>query len=525
MPGRHPVALGDAGEVQPGNVQAGRVRHPEQSAEPAQRAVRAVAQQHDGERDAQPGRGPQGGDAVVGGPVADHRGHRPVRLGEGDADRAGQAEAEPAGRGEVVGARAAQVHLPPPGRAGRRRLHHVRRVLGLLVTQRREHLLRVEPVPLPRGGGGRGPVLLAGHGGALTENVEQQADHGAGVGDHRLAHRRAGGGRGVLRHLDQPGPLGQVPARQVLVVAEHRRAEHQHQVVPLEGVRDRLDARGEHAAEERVAVGERQPELRRRRPHRAAEPLREADGVVEEPRRVDVAAEHQRRTLGGRDPLHQVAAQLRPGRGAPPHGPVEDGGAVLPRVGGPVVVGHGEIRRPALELRLEDRLGEGAGHVLRAGGLGGPAHQGLHQRGRVHVGQVRLGAHRGPHLLSRHDHHRGPRGHRVGERAHPVAGAGRRVQVHQHRPAGRLGVTVRHADHGALVQAEHVAEAVREVGEEGQLVGPGVAEDGGQAPAGQELVRDMTYGGHERFTFLSCDGRHAKQRLSPETNKCFRSAI
>ncbi len=213
LPGPHPVALGDPGEVQAGDVEPRRVRHAEQLAEPAQRPVRPVPQQHDGERHPVLRGRPQGGDAVVGRAVPDDTHDRAVRLRHRDADRAGQPEAEPAGRREVVGAGPAQIHLAPPGGGGRRRLHDVRGVAGQLVAERGEDLLRVEQ-PVPGGArlGHRPERLLRGAGG--VQRPDQQFDHGTGVGDQRLAHRGAGGGGRVLGHLEQPGALGQIPAGQ-----------------------------------------------------------------------------------------------------------------------------------------------------------------------------------------------------------------------------------------------------------------------------------------------------------------------
>jgi hypothetical protein len=232
-----------------------------------------------------------------------------------------------------------------------------------------------------------------------------------------------------------------------------------------------------------------------------------------------------RRTLRRRDLLDEAAAQFRAGRGGPPDGPVEDGEAVGVGLRLPVVVRDREVGGALLELGLEDGLGEGARHVLGTGGLGGPADQRLHQGRRVDVGEVGLGPDRGPHLLSGDDHQRRPRGDGVGERAHRVPGTRRGVQVDQHRPSGRLGIAVRHTEHGALMEAEHIAEGVREVREEGQFVGTRVAEDGGESLAGQELVGDTTDGVHGTFTFLSSDAGHARQPLSPGTNKCFRRAL
>jgi hypothetical protein len=120
-----------------------------------------------------------------------------------------------------------------------------------------------------------------------------------------------------------------------------------------------------------------------------------------------------------------------------------------------------------------------------------------HPRG-VAVGQQRLQRHQGARLLARGDHERRLVGLRGEDRAHRVADARRGVEVHERGPPARLRVAVGHADRDALVQAEHVAEVLRELLEERQLGRAGVAEHRGHALLAQEREGGLADAGHGR---------------------------
>ena len=116
------------------------------------------------------------------------------------------------------------------------------------------------------------------------------------------------------------------------------------------------------------------------------------------------------------------------------------------------------------------------GHVLRAHGLVDPDR--VLAREPVQLArEERLGREVAPVLLADDDDERRAVDARGGERADGVAEARGRVQDRERglaapdRPAGR------HADDGALVQAEHEAEVVRQVGEQPDLGRSGVRED------------------------------------------------
>jgi hypothetical protein len=73
--------------------------------------------------------------------------------------------------------------------------------------------------------------------------------------------------------------------------------------------------------------------------------------------------------------------------------------------------------------------------------------------------------------------------------AHAVAGAGRRVQVHQRRAARGLGEPVRHRDDRGLLQAEDVLKVGGKILQERLFGGAWIAEDGGQLQRPQQIIR------------------------------------
>ena len=144
-----------------------------------------------------------------------------------------------------------------------------------------------------------------------------------------------------------------------------------------------------------------------------------------------------------------------------------------------------------------------AGTSSRAGRLVAPLDQRVgHARG-VAVGQVGLVGHLRPHLLPGGDQQRRLVGLGVEDRAHGVAHARRGVQVHVAHGARGLGEAVGHAHGHRLVQRQHVAEVVGEVGQHRQLGGPRVAEHRGHAVGAQQVEGGFAY------------GRHGGQSLTP----------
>jgi hypothetical protein len=115
---------------------------------------------------------------------------------------------------------------------------------------------------------------------------------------------------------------------------------------------------------------------------------------------------------------------------------------------------------------------------------------------RVLVGQVGLHRDVGANLLAgRHDEGRMVR-LGVEDRAHPVADPRRGVQVDVRRAARCLRVAVGHPDRHGLLEPEHVAEVIGELGEHRQLGRAGVAEDRRHPVLPEELEGDLANGAH-----------------------------
>jgi hypothetical protein len=103
-----------------------------------------------------------------------------------------------------------------------------------------------------------------------------------GVGDDRVAHRRARGLIGVARDRHQPRALGEQRAGHVGVVREHRGADDQYQVVLGQGFADGTHGGGQDALEEGVILREAEPPATGGRGgvNRQALALGQADRVV-----------------------------------------------------------------------------------------------------------------------------------------------------------------------------------------------------------------------------------------------------
>ncbi len=78
--------------------------------------------------------------------------------------------------------------------------------------------------------------------------------------------------------------------------------------------------------------------------------------------------------------------------------------------------------------------------------------------------------------------------------AERMAGAGRRMEVHEGGTAAHLGETVRHADDHTLLQAQDVLEVLRHVAEQRQLGRAGVSEQRGHAEIAQQRHDGIAHG-------------------------------
>src|SRR6266849_12478 len=162
---------------------------------------------------------------------------------------------------------------------------------------------------------------------------------------------------------------------------------------------------------------------------------------------------------------------------------------------GPRGGGHGGVNGPRQCRR----------HVLRSRRLDTPLHERSRKLRSVNVRELGLQRDHRASLLPGHDHQRRMRDGGVDQHAHGVAEAGGRMHVDEHRPPGRLGVAVSHAQYDAFVQSEDVSEVARELTEERQFVRTGVPKYGGHSVRAEQFVGDLVHGFHEsRPLFKAC---------------------
>ncbi|MNE14081.1 hypothetical protein D3C80_1069400 [compost metagenome] len=235
--------------------------------------------------------------------------------------------------------------------------------------------------------------------------------------------------------------------------------------------------------------GERAARRRRRDPGRHAQLLGQLHSQAIGGAAIDIRAQHQHRVARRCQAFAQVLQLCRRRQPGTAHlAPCQ----VLDtawRFARPVVIWNRHVHRPAWwQVGGVDRLAQGARHVLRGSGLVAPLDQWFGQLCGIDIGQHRFHPDHRAHLLAGGNHQRAVRVPGIGEGAHTIAGTGSRVQVDEGGLAACQCVAIGHADHGAFVQAEDVAEILREALEKRQLVGAGVAEDGGQAMLAKNVV-------------------------------------
>ncbi len=180
-----------------------------------------------------------------------------------------------------------------------------------------------------------------------------------------------------------------------------------------------------------------------------------------------------------------------------------------------LALGFEDVARQRQEHRTGRRRQRGlrrAVHETRQVGeamhLGRPFHQ--RPRDRRQVGpQDRLGGVEFLVVLAGGDEDRRACLLRVVEHAHGVAEPGRDVQVDHRELAGGLGIAVGHADHGRLLQAEHVAQLVvdRERVHQRQFGRAGIAEHDLDALLLEQL-EEGAFSGHCGQSFLPRSSRH-----------------
>ncbi len=162
----------------------------------------------------------------------------------------------------------------------------------------------------------------------------------------------------------------------------------------------------------------------------------------------------------------------------------------------PVIGGNRHQHRPA-RLLHGDVVGarNGQRHVLGTGRLYAPFDIGLGQLGGLAREQEGVKRQDGACLLPGGNHH--GRAVLVGREdvAHGVAHPRGRMQVDKGSVARGLGIAVGHAHHHRFLQTQDVAEVRREIEEQRQLGGAGIAKDGVDLEGAQQIQHGLTHAG------------------------------
>jgi hypothetical protein len=265
---------------------------------------------------------------------------------------------------------------------------------------------------------------------------------------------------------------------------EDRHADREHDVVALQQRGDLGGERREGASPERVVGRQRHRGGQRLAADRRAQALGEAPERRPRARVGDAVARQDDRPAGGRQhggrPVERLG--VRRGRGRRRRRDVRRRG-----VRELDVDRQAEHDRPAGGRQGgAQRLGQQGGEVLRPAGLPGALGERPCHPDDV-TAQERLARQQALLLLAHGHQQRHPAAGRVEDPRHGVGQAGLHVDVDRRRAAGRLGVAVGHAHGRRLVERQHVAHPVlapEGVGQ-GQLGGPGVAEEDGHPLRGQ----------------------------------------
>ena len=275
------------------------------------------------------------------------------------------------------------------------------------------------------------------------------------------------------------------------VEGEHRRADHDHQIVVAQRIRQ-LPRRGmQEACELRMPFRKTAARRKRADPDRRSCLLRHAHHQVDGFGAIDAGTDDEGRALAGRERgderLHRLGIGTEFAADA----------AGLDRLGwmGPVVDRHRNERRAAGRLH-RDVIGarDRGGHIFGARRLDRIFDIGARKfRGALGIekGLQRQNAAR---LLARRDHQRSlvaVGGKDIAER---IADAGGRMQIDKAGVAGGLRIAVGHADHGSFLQAQHVVDIVRPVGEKRQFGRAGIAEHFFDAERSQQVERGVLDG-------------------------------
>ena len=283
---------------------------------------------------------------------------------------------------------------------------------------------------------------------------------------------------------------------------EHRRADHDDEIVLAQCFREVPGRSVKEAGELRMAFGERAARRERAGPdrghrlfrnfHHQLDGLRAIDGGTDDERRVLALGERCDERLHCRRIGPELAADV----------------AWLDRLRRvrPVIDRHRDEGRPARWLHRHVIGARDRGrHIFGARRLDAVFHIRLRKLGRALGIEKRQQRHDRARLLAAGDDERRLVAIGVENVAHRIADAGRRMQIDKTGVAGRLRVAVGHADDGGLMQAEHVVDVIGPVVEERQFGRAGIAEHFLDAEGAEQRERRVLHGdrGSRRF-WLVC---------------------
>ena len=312
---------------------------------------------------------------------------------------------------------------------------------------------------------------------ARRHDPRELGAHGRGMREHRDVRRASVHlGRILADHGDPRPGLDERPGM-VGVLPEHRRADGEHDVVRRECLPQARAVGGQVAGEEGVILGEPGSAAEGLLPDRAYETLGQRDERVPGVAVVGAGPDDESRALGRG---YQVG-ELRDASRCPPFEPARHGVVRRARPPEPPrLASRPSARSPGRDHArghgLVTSAGDRAGNVLRADGLVDP--HGVVACEPLQLSrEKRLRCEVAPVLLADEHDEWSTVDAGSGEGADRVSEAGGRVQDRERglatpdRPAGG------HADHRALVEPEHEAKVVRQVGEQIDLRRPGIREE------------------------------------------------
>ncbi len=326
----------------------------------------------------------------------------------------------------------------------------------------------------------------------------QCRDRGLHRRDDAGAGRHHGGMDRIVGDLPEHGAVVENLGMPLDVKGEHRRAEHDDEIVLAQRIRE-LRRRGmQEAREQWMPFGETATRRERTDPDRCIRALGERNHRIDSLLLVDRRPDDERGPLARDDSIRKRARRIRiraelaadAAGGQRLRGPV------------PIVDRDRDEGRPARRLhRFVVSAGERRRHVFGTRGLDAVLHIRPRKLGGALGVEKRLQRQNAARLLAGADHHRRLVAKRREDVAERMADARGGMKVDERGVARRLCVAVGHADHGRFLQAEHVLDVVGPVAQERQLGRAGIAENFRDAESAQKIEGSALHGSGRACAF------------------------